>query len=31
VVLTCRNDQVTISPRHSRPDDKCGQDIASVQ
>jgi hypothetical protein len=23
VVLTCRNEQITISPRRSRPDDKC--------
>lgn len=31
VVMTCRNDQITISPRPPRPDDKCGQDIASAQ
>jgi len=23
VIISCRNDQITISPRHSRPDDMC--------
>ena len=23
IVLTCRNDQITVSPRRARPDDKC--------
>ncbi|MGH6906645.1 MAG: hypothetical protein ACREDX_02175 [Aestuariivirga sp.] len=23
IVISCRSDQITVSPRHSRPDDKC--------
>ena len=23
IMLSCRNDQITVSPRRARPDDKC--------